>query len=78
MSVASGVFVNKTVYSTKNDLRLVMKACKIDTVIKRVKSASHPIAHPILADDDLAFTDALGTTHNVEMPGKRTEEGILF
>lgn len=77
-NVSNGVFAGKPEFSPAHDLRLVKKDGKINDFIERVQSASHPMVPPILLDDDLAFTDALGAKHEVEMRGEPTEEGIYF
>jgi prophage antirepressor-like protein len=76
--IAKGVFEHKEAFSSGCDLRLAKKDGKINDFIERAQSASHPMAPAILVDNDLTFTDVLGSTHDVEMRGERTEKGIYF
>jgi hypothetical protein len=76
--IAKGVFEHKEAFSSGCDLRLVKKDGKITDFIERAQIASHPMAPTILVDGELAFTDTLGVPHDVEIRGKRTEEGIYF
>jgi hypothetical protein len=76
--IAKGVFEHKEAFSSGCDLRLVKKDGKITDFIERAQIASRPMAPTILVDGELAFTDTLGVPHDVEIRGKRTEEGIYF